>query len=408
MAISGVTRLTAVLLLATTADQFMLIALLWFVLEESGAPAMAAMVVLVHQVPAVVAGPLAGWLLDRFGAARLMLVDNLARALCLSAVPLLQLAGGLDLIVIFLTVAAAGALSPFTYAGSRALLPTLVQGRGLAGANSLLSIGDQLPYIFGPALGGVLAAAMGGAIAVAVPVALLLAAGLLAAGLPATATVEAAEPDDSGGWLGFRPLLTDPALRALLFLGIVYYVAYGPLEPALAAFARDRLHAGAAGFGALWTAFGIGALAGLLLVKPLSRRGPGRMNALTVVAFGLVIAPLMLVDSLPAATAIMLLGGVAWGPYLALEASVVQRRGPARRLAGTLAAPRTILLTVSPLGVGAGGALLTVLPPAAVIGLSAAACIVAGLGCLFIRDLRAVRDPDAAAPAAPAAATPPD
>lgn len=407
MAISGVTRLTAVLLLATTADQFMLIALLWFVLEESGAPAMAAMVVLVHQVPAIVAGPLAGWLLDRFGAARLMLVDNLARALCLSAVPLLQLAGGLDLAVIFLAVAAAGALSPFTYAGSRALLPTLAGGRGLAGANSLLSVGDQLPYIFGPALGGVLAAAMGGAVAVAVPVVLLFAAGLLASGLPAAEPVKSAEPDDAGGWLGFRPLLIDPALRALLFLGIVYYVAYGPLEPALAAFARDRLHAGAAGFGALWTAFGIGALAGLLLVKPLSRRGPGLMNALTVVAFGLVIAPLMLVDSLPAAIAIMLLGGVAWGPYLALEASVIQRRVPARRLAGAFAR-RSILLTVSPLGVGAGGALLTVLPPAAVIGLSAAACIVAGLGCLFIRDLRAVRDPDAAAPAAPAAAIPPD
>jgi hypothetical protein len=397
MAMSGMTRLTAVLLLATTADQFMLIALLWFVLEESGGSAAAAMVVLVHQVPAVVAGPLAGWLLDRFGAARSMLVDNFVRALCLSVVPLLQLAGRLDLTVVYFAVAAAGALSPFTYAGSRSLLPVLVQGRGLAGANSLLSVGDQLPYIFGPALGGILAASLGGAIAVMVPVALLLAAGLLAVGLPETGRPKTEEPYDASTWLGFRPLLTDPALRALLLLGIVYYVAYGPLEPALAAFARDRLHTGAAGFGTLWTAFGIGALAGLLLVRPLSRRGPGLMNALSVVAFGLVIAPLLLVDGLPAATAIMLLGGVAWGPYLALEASVIQRRVPARHLGGAFAARRSILLTVSPFGVGAGGALLTVLPPAAVIGLSSAACVLAGLGCLLIRDLREVRDPDATA-----------
>ena len=182
---SGTTRLTAVLLLATTADQFMLIALLWFVLEELNAPTMAAMVVLAHQVPAIVAGPLAGRLLDRYGAARLMTADNLARALVLAAVPLLHRVDSLDLVVVFLCVAMAGALSPFTYVGSRALLPSMARGRNLAGANGLLSVGDQLPYIFGPALGGALAAALGGAAAVAVPVACLLIAGLLAAGLPA-------------------------------------------------------------------------------------------------------------------------------------------------------------------------------------------------------------------------------
>ncbi len=316
---SGTTRLTAVLLLATTADQFMLIALLWFVLEESNTPAMAAMVVLAHQVPAIVAGPLAGRLLDRYGAARLTTADNLARALVLAAVPLLHRAGSLDLVVVFLCVAMAGALSPFTYVGSRALLPSMARGRNLAGANGLLSVGDQLPYIFGPALGGALAAALGGAAAVAVPVACLLIAGLLAAGLPAL--------DHSAGEVSGRPngeprrrrlaglpsADLDPALRALLALSIVYYFAYGPLEPALAVFVRDRLGSGAAGFGLLWTAFGIGAMAGLLLVKILSRRGPGLMNALSVVAFGLATAPLALVHSMPAAIVFMALGGIAWG-----------------------------------------------------------------------------------------------
>ncbi|MFE0758558.1 MFS transporter [Inquilinus sp. NPDC058860] len=331
MAMSGVTRLTVVLLLATTADQFMLIALLWFVLEDSNAPAMAAMVVLVHQVPAIVAGPLAGRLLDRYGAAKLMTADNLARALVLAVVPLLHWAGSLDLVVVFLCVATAGAFSPFTYVGSRALLPSMARGRNLAVANGLLSVGDQLPYIFGPALGGALAAALGGAAAVAVPVACLLIAALLAAGLPALDHSRGQSSDapmeDGAGWLGFRPLLSDPALRVLLALSIVYYFAYGPLEPALAVFVRDRLGSGAAGFGLLWTAFGIGAVAGLLLVKALSRRGPGLMNALSVVAFGLATAPLALVHSMPAAIVCMALGGIAWGPYVALEASVIQRRG---------------------------------------------------------------------------------
>lgn len=400
MAMSGTTRLTAVLLLATTADQFMLIALLWFVLEESNAPAMAAMVVLAHQVPAIVAGPLAGRLLDRYGAARLMAADNLARALVLAAVPLLHWVGSLDLAIVFLCVAMAGALSPFTYVGSRALLPSMARGRNLAGANGLLSVGDQLPYIFGPALGGALAAALGGAAAVAVPVACLLIAGLLAAGLPAHSAGESPdgrmEKHGAAGWLGFRPLISDPALRALLALSIVYYFAYGPLEPALAVFVRDRLGSGAAGFGLLWTAFGLGAMAGLLLVKTLSRRGPGLMNALSVVAFGLATAPLALVHSMPAAIVFMALGGVAWGPYVALEASVIQRRVPARHLAGAFAARRAILWTAAPLGVGAGGLMLRVLSPETVIGLSAGACVLAGLACLLMRDLRAVRDPDAA------------
>ena len=205
------------------------------------------------------------------------------------------------------------------------------------------------------------------------------------------------ENHGTAGWLGFRPLISDPALRALLALSIVYYFAYGPLEPALAVFVRDRLGSGAAGFGLLWTAFGIGAMAGLLLVKTLSRRGPGLMNALSVVAFGLATAPLALVHSMPAAIVFMALGGIAWGPYVALEASVIQRRVPARHLAGAFAARRAILWTAAPLGVGAGGLMLRVLSPETVIGLSAGACVLAGLACLLMRDLRAVRDPDAAA-----------
>lgn len=329
-----------------------------------------------------------------------MTADNWARAVILAAIPILHWAGSLDFTVIFFCVAMAGALSPFTYVGSRVLLPSMVRGRGLAGANGLLSVGDQLPYIFGPALGGALAAALGGAVAVAVPVACLLTVGVLAAGLPAAAPSSAASPvtlmenDEPAGWLGFQPLLSDPPLRALLALSIVYYFAYGPLEPALAAFASDRLGAGAAGFGLLWTAFGIGALGGLLLVKTLSRRGPGLVNALSVVAFGLATAPLALVHSTATAIVFMALGGIAWGPYVALEASVIQRRVPPRHLAGAFAARRAILWTAAPLGVAAGGLLLKVLPPEAVIGLSTGACVLAGLACLCIRSLRDVPSPD--------------
>jgi predicted MFS family arabinose efflux permease len=173
-------------------------------------------------------------------------------------------------------------------------------------------------------------------------------------------------------------------------LSATYYLAYGPLEPALPVYVRHQLHAGPAAYGVLWGVFGAGALAGLLLVRPLGRLRPGVVNALGAVAWGLLVAPMALVGDVPVAYALFFCGAVAWAPYTALEMTVLQRRVPPARLGEAIGARKAVLVAASPAGAALGGLVTTPRTAPLVIAASAAACALAGLGCLLSRDLRAV------------------
>jgi len=66
-------------------------------------------------------------------------------------------------------------------------------------------------------------------------------------------------------WLGgFALLLRTNELRLLTSLSVVFFFSYGPLEAALPLYSDRILHAGAQGYGLLWTGFGVGALVGAL------------------------------------------------------------------------------------------------------------------------------------------------
>ncbi|MFL6076168.1 MAG: MFS transporter [Mycobacteriales bacterium] len=384
----GMGRLTGALLLSNSADQFTQVALLWYVLSRTGSAALVGVVVLCAGLPAVLTAPLAGRLLDRGRPSALVAADNLARAGLLAAVPALAGLGLLTVPVLVLLALAGGALAPLTYSGTRVLLPRLVADAELPAANGVLSVGDQLPYAAGPAVAGFVVARTGAPVALLLPAAGLVAAALLVRGVRPPATDRPAEP--SAGRLGFGVLWEDRALRALLVLSATYYLAYGPLEPALPVYVRHQLGAGAAAYGVLWGVFGAGALAGLALVRPLGRLRPGVVNALGAVAWGLLVAPMALVHRTPVAFALFFCGAVAWAPYTALEMTVLQRRVPPDRLGAAIGARKAVLVAASPAGAALGGLVTTPRTAPLVIAASAAACAVAGLGCLLSRDLRAV------------------
>ena len=274
----AVRRLAAGLLLSRTGDQLTTIALLWFVLDLTGSGAAVGLVLLCAGLPPVVTGTLLGRMLDRRSPRRVMVADNLLRALLVGAIPALHWLGRLDLPLLYGLSMAAGALIPATDVGVRVVLPRLVDSDQLEHANALLGIGDQVSALVGPACGGLLVGLLG-----APPVLLLDAASFLAMAAlvwrlpdpPATAV-----PRPAAGTCGIRAALAEPAVRVVLAVTLVYFLAYGPLEPALPVYSRDALGAGAGGYGLLWSAFGAGALAGLATVPvgrpPAPRARPGR------------------------------------------------------------------------------------------------------------------------------------
>jgi hypothetical protein len=246
--VPGMPRLTLTLLLSNSADQFAMLALVWFVLQRTSSAIMMGAVVVCASAPALITAPWAGALLDRRRPQTLIAIDNAARALCLVTIPLLYWLHALSIPILFTLAVLTGMLAPLTYSGTRLLVPRLVPAHALPAANGFLSIGDQIPYLLGPATGGVIVARIGGPASLLVPAGALILAAVLALGV--TTTGSSRVPPRPGRIRdGMNQLWRIPALRALTVLTVTYYFAYGPLEPALPMYVKNDLHAGAGAYG---------------------------------------------------------------------------------------------------------------------------------------------------------------
>jgi predicted MFS family arabinose efflux permease len=385
---ADVRRLAAGMLLSRTGDQLTLIALLWFVLEVTGSSVAVGLVLLCLGLPPVVTGPLLGRVLDHWSPRRVMIADNLARALLVAAVPVLHWLGWLRLPILAALALANGALTPATDVGVRVVLPRLVGPADLEPANALLSSGDQVSALVGPALAGILVAHFGGPPVLLLDALSFLLMAALVAPLPDRAAVAPAAAAAAAPGPGLRILLSDRVVRALFGLALVYFFAYGPLEAALPLYSRDVLRAGAGGFGLLWAAFGAGALVGLLSVPAVRRIRPGLALPANALLWGLTLLPLVFVSSLAPAMLALAAGGIVWAPYITIETSLLQRVVPGPLLGWVFGARRAVAAAATPLGAAAGGLLLRTASPATVIGGSALACMLAGILALCSPALR--------------------
>jgi hypothetical protein len=167
-------------------------------------------------------------------------------------------------------------------------------------------------------------------------------------------------------------------VRVVLAVTLVYFLAYGPLEPALPVYSRDVLKAGASGYGLLWSAFGAGALVGLATVPVVGRLRPGLALAGNALAWGTALLPLLVVTGTAPAMTALAVGGLIWAPYVTLESSLLQRLVPAHLLGRVFGVRRAVSAAAVPLGAAGGGLLLDHVPPTAVIGASAVTCMLAG------------------------------
>jgi MFS family permease len=165
-------------------DQFIIIALLWFVLQLTGSGAAVGLVILCFDLPGVLTGAVLGRLQDRYQPRLVMGFDNLARAALIAAIPTLYALGRLQLWHVFVLASLAGALSPATTAGVRAFVPHLVDDAALHRGNALTAASLQFSYLAGPVAAGFAVARFGGPWALFIDAASFLPMGLLALTLP--------------------------------------------------------------------------------------------------------------------------------------------------------------------------------------------------------------------------------
>lgn len=388
----GVWRASAASVLAATADNFLLFALFWVAGPQGWSGVETALIVLALRLPTLVGGTVGGRAVDRFGGRPLMILDAGARCLLMVVLAVAGWSGQLPLAAVLIVGALAGGLAPVTYAGARWLVPRLVPDDDVPRANAALSLSDQLPMFAGAALVAPALELFGPGRAMLLAAALLAVAGGLAFGLPRRASLpgdphaawDAAHASAVGGPSPWR----SPRVVALVGLSIVYYFVYGPFEVVTPPFVREHLHGGEGLYGTLWVLFGIGAIATLPLAPRLARRRPGMVNALGAVAWGLVMLPLAFIGNPGLAAAIFLVGGAVWGPYTTIETTALHRWTPPSQHGRVFGTQRALLYTAAPLGAAVGALALPYLPSATILGVSAAACAVAGMLALCLPDLR--------------------
>lgn len=149
-------RLWLGLMFSRLGDQLTTVALIWFVLQLTGSGLAIGLIVLCFQLPAALSSPLMGTLLDHYQPRLLMALDNISRTCIIAAIPLLYLAGALQIWMIYALALCAGVLTPATGVGLNMVIPRIVANRELERANALAAISWDFSTLLGPALAGVL------------------------------------------------------------------------------------------------------------------------------------------------------------------------------------------------------------------------------------------------------------
>ncbi|MDB5445206.1 MAG: transporter [Phenylobacterium sp.] len=190
-----------------------------------------------------------------------------------------------------------------------------VQPEHLPAAVALGSISYNVARSFGPALGGAIVLLAGAKAAFAVNAICyvpLFTAFYLWRREPAPARLPP-ERMDRAIVSGARYVMHSPPIRAVLFRALVYGLTTGSVAALTPIVARDLLHGGAGTYGLLLGVYGVGAVAGALLIGRLRLRFEAEhLVSVFAIVCGLMVLVIGLSRSTLLTAAAMTVAGGAW------------------------------------------------------------------------------------------------
>jgi MFS family permease len=281
-------------LVSEAGDWLLLVGLPVWVLERTGSSLVTATVFIVGLLPTLVAGPLAGVLVDRWDRRRTLVAVSLAQAGFL--LPLLAVDGREQLWIVYLVTAVEATLAQLNGPAFGALLPTLVGKGELVAANGLVGLNGNLGRLVGSPLGGLLVElsglpglVLGDALSFLVGAALVALVRTPSTAAPATGTPP---PTPTGGvareWRdGLAVTLRSRPLRWGLVVSALAAVAQGVFTVLFVLFVTRVLRGDGADVGLFRGVQAIGGIGGGLLVVAMSGRlTPRSLLGASLLAFG--------------------------------------------------------------------------------------------------------------------------
>jgi MFS family permease len=353
--------LLAAEVISTTGAQMTWIALPWFVLTTSGSATRMSLVIAAEAIGLAVVSVLGVRFLNRVGARRAMLFCDAGRGPLMLVIPVLHWAGALSFGVLVAVAFAIGALTGPYFSAQRIILPELLgEDQGVVSqANALFQGATRITLLLGPPVAGVLIGLIGAPAVLLVDAATyVVGVALIGLFVPATKPVEAGE-EDRGLRAGLRWVSREPLVRTWRFCFIVGDIAWQAIFIAMPVLVVARYDAKAWIVGALFAAFGVGAVLGNVISYRLVRQVEG-LTLIARVALGQALPLWLLVFELPAYAAIAVLGvsGLANGLINPSLHSIITLRIPPELRATVLSSLMAIYALAMPIGILGAGPLL--------------------------------------------------
>lgn len=262
-------RLWLAQVVSEAGDYFNNVAVFSLAMQTTGSGLVVSGIMLARAIPAVLTGPLAGVVLDRFDRRRIMIASDLVRSVVAFAflACLYYRAAWLLYALSALLMAA----SPFFTSGRAALLPSITSGEELRTANSLTQTTQWATLTAGTMLGGLVTARMGYSWAFAInALSFLYSAAAVAWIRPRGARTGAEESAPAPGTLqpwrdykaGLDYMRSVPLVMGIGLLTVGWAMGGGAAQILFALFGEQVFQRGAEGIGTIWGFAGLGLLAG--------------------------------------------------------------------------------------------------------------------------------------------------
>jgi len=318
--------------LSIVGDAIVPVALAFAVLEHGGDPSDLGLVLGAGILPSVLLVLMGGVVADRVQRRRLMMVCDVARVVSQGLQGMLLLTGHTNLAAIIVLQLVWGSASAFFRPGSTGFIAEAVEPARLQQANGLVGLSENIAYMIGPVISGILVATAGPGAA------LLVDAGTFAASAVALSLVRAPGrrqvPAGAGtslladlvaGWHEFRSRswLWSMVLWAASFhlLALPAMLVLGP------AVAQQHL-GGSTAWATIATGSGVGAVVGGIVALRYRPRYLLRATFAPLGLYGLALVALAVPLSTPVIAAAAILGGIGAAMFNVYLFTAIQQQVP--------------------------------------------------------------------------------
>jgi len=276
---------------------------------------------------------------------------------------------------------ALGIVNAFDIPTRQSFIVELVGKEDLMNAIALNSSMFNAARVVGPAIAGALIGAVGVATCFFLNGVSYIAVigGLLAMRLAPLQP----RPAPGSAWAGFREVVaflrSDRRVETLIVLTATLSVFGFPYLVMMPVFARDVLHVGAAGYGALTAAVGVGAMLGALAIAVNSRRivQRGRLMVFGGTAFGILVSLFAFSRTFGLSLVLLALAGCAMIVNNALTNTMLQTLVPDHLRGRVMGFYSFVFVGMSPLGAFQAGAFAERFGAPLAIGIGALVCAAA-------------------------------